>query len=48
MSARSIQKGDTIECHDADEMIAIMEDLAKHGIETDFVYEKKRKTWLLA
>lgn len=47
VSARSIRKGDTIECRDADDMIATMEDLARHGIETDFVYEKK-KTRLLA
>lgn len=41
-----MKKGDTIECHDADDMIEIMTELAKHGIEADFVYEKKGKPGL--
>ena len=40
--------GDTIKCHDADEMIYIMRELAKDGIETEFGYEKdgKKGLWL--
>ena len=37
---RALHKGDTIKCHDADDMIKTMRDLAKCGIETDFMYEK--------
>lgn len=41
--------GDTIECANADDMIEIMQELAKQGIETDFMYEKKGKRglWLI-
>lgn len=34
--------GDTIKCNDADDLIKTMTELAKEGIETDFVYEKDR------
>lgn len=41
--------GDTIECHDAAEMIDFMYELARAGIETDFMYEKdgKKGFWLI-
>ena len=43
-----LKVGDTIKCRDADDLIDTMKDLAKEGIETDFVYEKdgKRGLWL--
>ena len=31
---------DTIKCHDKDEMLQVMTNLAKQGIFTDFMYEK--------
>jgi hypothetical protein len=33
-----LKVGDTIKCRDADSMIDVMCDLAKHGIETDFLH----------
>ena len=41
--------GDMIKCHDADDMITTMIELAKEGIQTDFVYEKDGKVgfWLV-
>ena len=40
--------GDTIKCHDANDMINTMTDLAQEGIDSDFVYEKdgKKGYWL--
>ena len=38
-----MKKGDLIGCRDADDMIKTMTELEKHGIETDFVYEKKKE-----
>lgn len=35
-----LKKGDTIQCASADDMIESMTNLAKEGIETDFVYKK--------
>lgn len=35
-----LQVGDTIKCHDADDMIHIMQELAKENITTEFMYEK--------
>lgn len=32
--------GDTIKCRDKDDMVDTMVELAKDGIETDFLYEK--------
>lgn len=32
--------GDTIKCHDKNEMVDYMMALAQEGIETEFVYEK--------
>lgn len=32
--------GDTIKCRDKDDMVDTMVELAKEGIETDFLYEK--------
>ena len=45
---RDMKEGDTIKCHDADDMIRAMTELAREGIETDFVYEKdgKKGFWL--
>lgn len=44
-----LKVGDTIKCHDAEDMIDAMQDLAKEGIETDFVYEMdgKKGFWLI-
>ena len=32
--------GDTIKCHDKDEAVNLMIELAKEDIDTDFLYEK--------
>lgn len=44
-----LNKGDTIQCSDPDDMIEVMTDLARQGIETDFVYEKDgvKGYWLI-
>jgi hypothetical protein len=44
-----MKEGDTIKCHDPDDMINAMHDLAKEGIETDFMYEKDGENgyWLV-
>lgn len=44
-----LQVGDTIQCHDADDMIRTMTELAKENITTDFLYEKdgKQGFWLV-
>lgn len=34
-----LKVGDTIKCADADDMIAVMNELTKENIETDFLYE---------
>ena len=41
--------GDTIKCADADDCINTMSELAKEGIETDFLYEKDgvKGIWLI-
>lgn len=43
-----LKVGDTIKCHDEDDMIKTMEELAKEGIDTDSLYEKNGKhgLWL--
>lgn len=43
-----LKVGDTIKCHDPDDMVDKMEELTKSGINTDFVYEKDGKRRLLA
>ena len=35
-----LKKGDTIQCADADDAINTMKELAKNGVQTDFLYEK--------
>lgn len=35
-----LQAGDTIRCHDKDEMVNISMELDHEGIDTDFLYEK--------
>lgn len=44
-----IKVGDTIKCHDAEEMISLMHEMAAEGIETDFMYEKDgiKGRWLV-
>ena len=44
-----MELGDTIRCHDKDDMVKTMMDLAKDGIETDFLYEKdgEKGFWLV-
>lgn len=34
-----LKNGDTIKCHDKDELIELMNELARVGIETDFNYD---------
>lgn len=40
--------GDTIRCKDSDDAVNVMKDLAKEGIDTDFLYEKngEKGIWL--
>lgn len=40
LKMNKIKTGDTIKCRDEDDMLEIMEELAKEGVETDFLYEK--------
>ena len=40
MQNKRLKVGDTIKCHDEDDMIKTMEELAKDGVGTDFLYEK--------
>ena len=35
-----LKVGDTIKCHDPDDMIDTMNELVKSGVETDFLYKK--------
>ena len=35
-----LKKGDTIKCHNAEEIINLSTELEKNGYTTDFVYEK--------
>lgn len=37
---RELQVSDTIQCGDTDDVVKTMKDLAKEGVETDFLYEK--------
>lgn len=37
---KDLKVGDTIKCHDADEMIEIMTALSQEDIQTDFMYHK--------
>ena len=45
----TLKVGDTIKCHDKDDLIKTMTELAKCGIETDFLYEKDGENglWLV-
>jgi hypothetical protein len=44
-----LQVGDTIKCHDKEEMVQLMTDLEKEDIHTDFLYEKDgvKGIWLV-
>ena len=44
-----LKVGDTIKCHDKDDLIKTMTELAKCGIETYFMYEKDGENglWLV-
>lgn len=44
-----LKVGDTIKCHDLDDMIDTMNELVKSGVETDFLYRKDGKEgfWLV-
>lgn len=44
---RKLQVGDKIQCGDTDDVIKAMKDLAKEGVETDFLYEKRRCSRLM-
>lgn len=37
---RKLQVGDTIQCGDTDNVVKTMKDLAKKGVEIDFLYDK--------
>ena len=39
-SDRLLKVGDTIKCADKEDCVNVMVNLAKEGIETDFLYEK--------
>ena len=43
-----LKSGDTIQCSDAEDMIETMNELEKHDIKTDFLYEKdgEKGYWL--
>ena len=43
-----LRAGDFIECYDENDMVATMQELSKHNIETDFVYEHfgQKGLWL--
>ena len=45
----TLKVGDTIKCHDKDDLIKTMTELAKYGIFTDFMYEKDGENglWLV-
>ena len=45
---RALQKGDTIKCHNADEMVELSTILSKEDIDNDFLYEKdgKKGFWI--
>lgn len=44
-----LKVGDTIKCSTKEEMVDLMQELAKEGIETDFMYEKdgEKGLWLV-
>lgn len=44
-----IKVGDTFKCHNKDDCVDYMTELAKRGIVTDFLYEKdgERGLWLV-
>lgn len=42
-----LKVGDTIKCANADDMIDVMKDLTKHGIETDFLYTEGEEGFVL-
>ena len=44
-----LQVGDTIRCHDKDEMVNISMELYNEGIDNDFLYEKdgQKGLWLV-
>lgn len=46
---QQIKVGNTIKCHDKDDCVDCMTELAKCGIVTDFLYEKdgERGLWLV-
>ena len=45
---KALRIGDTIKCHDQDEIIRLMTELEYEGVTTDFLYEKdgERGLWL--
>ena len=46
---KMLQVGDTIQCHDKEEMVNLMTELEKENITTDFMYEKDgiKGLWLV-
>ena len=43
-----LKKGDTVKCHDGEELLDLMKELEKEGYETDFHFEKdgEKGLWL--
>lgn len=43
-----LKKGDTIKCHDGEELLDLMKELEKEGYGTDFLFEKdgEKGLWL--
>lgn len=48
MSDNTFQIGDTIKCHDKNDLVHTMYELQAEGIETDFLFEKdgEKGLWL--
>ena len=42
-----LKVGDTIKCRDADSMIDVMHDLAKHGVDADFLHTGGKEGYVL-
>lgn len=44
-----LKVGDTIQCHDKDDLVDTFQALQKEGVDTDFLYEKdgKKGLWLI-
>lgn len=48
MENKGLEIGDTIKCHDEEDCIQTMQELSKGGIDTDFLYKKRRRKRVVA